>query len=77
MSGGLALFFLIGRNHQDLERNLIATMPKVIHFREKHTAPFIAKIHRPPSKFPIGSRPGLVEMALTKAEWLAMFKAGK
>lgn len=77
MRGGLALFFLIGKRHQDLVRNLVVTMPRIIAFREKNNPPFIAKVHRPPAKFPLGSRPGIVEMALTEAEWLKMLRDGK
>lgn len=72
MRGGLALFFLIGKRHDDLIRNLIVTVPRIIHFREKNNPPFIAKVHRPSAQFPVGSRPGRVEMSLTKAQWLAM-----
>ncbi|MDQ3244280.1 MAG: hypothetical protein M3Q09_11165 [Gemmatimonadota bacterium] len=71
MRAGLALFFLIGKHHEDYQRNLVATMPRVITFRERHEPPFIAKIHRPDARFPIGSHPGRVEMDLTKEEWLA------
>ena len=77
MRSGLALFFLIGKRHQDYQLNLIATVPGIIHFREKNNAPFIAKVHRPPAEFPIGSRPGSVEMTLTEAQWRAMIKSGK
>jgi hypothetical protein len=75
MRGGLALFFLIGKHHQDLERNLIATVPRIIGFCERNKPPFIAKVFGPPAKFPVGSRPGIVEMALTKEQWLAMIDA--
>lgn len=70
MHGGLALFFLIGKHHNDLERNLIASVPRIIKFRESHEPPFIAKVYRPPARFVVGSRPGIVEMVLTKEQWL-------
>jgi hypothetical protein len=70
MRSGLALFFLIGRMvHADHATNLVATMGRVIHFRNKYDAPFMARIYRPDSKFAIGSRPGTVDMALTKQQW--------
>ncbi len=47
-------------------------MPLIIAFREKHQPPFTAKIHRPKTQFPIGSRSGRVEMDLTKEQWLAI-----
>lgn len=72
MRAGLALFFLIGKDHHpDLAKNLVATLPRIIQFREKHPAPFIAHITRPDAKFPLGSRPGNVDMVLTKEQWLA------
>ncbi len=71
MRGGLALFFLIGKKHEEYQRNLIVTLPRIIRFREKYEPPFIAKVFRPPPKFPLGSRPGTVEMSLTKEQWLA------
>jgi hypothetical protein len=72
MRSGLALFFLIGKNHDDYMRNLIVTLPRVISFRESHDPPFIAHIVRPEPKFPVGSRPGRVDMVLTKEQWLAL-----
>jgi hypothetical protein len=72
MRSGLALFFLIGKNHDDFMRNLIVTLPRIIGFREKHEPPFIAHITRPETKFPVGSRPGKVDMVLTKEQWLAL-----
>ena len=72
MRAGLALFFVIGKRHEDYKKNLIVTMPLIVAFREKHQPPFIAKIHRPKTQFPVGSRPGRVEMDLTKEQWLAM-----
>lgn len=72
MRSGLGLFFLIGSTgHDDLARNLVATLPRVIRFCEKYDRPFIANITRPEAKFPVGSRPGKVDMVLTKAQWLA------
>ena len=71
MRAGLALFFLIGKKHEDYQRNLIVTMPAVIAFRERHDPPFIAKIHRPKTQFSIGSRPGRIEMDLTEEQWRA------
>lgn len=71
MRAGLALFFLIGKDHHgELAKNLVATLPRIIRFREKHPAPFIAHITRPDAKFAIGSHPGNVDMVLTKEQWL-------
>lgn len=72
MRGGLALFFLIGKRHEDLVTNVVATADRIIRFREKHTPPFIAHVTRPPTKFAVGSRPGDVKMMLTKDQWKAM-----
>ncbi len=77
MRAGLALFFLIGKNYDDLTLNLVATAPRIIRFREKHTPPFIAHVTRPEAKFPIGSRPGNVQMVLTKEQWLAVVSRPK
>lgn len=78
MRGGLALFFLIGRPHHSvLIPNIVRTAGRVIQFREKREPPFIANVHRPPLKYPVGSRPGSVEMSLTKAQWEAMLAAGE
>jgi hypothetical protein len=71
MRGGLALFFLMGRRLDDVERNLIPTVPRIIRFRERHEPPFIAHVRRPEPRFPLGSRPGTVEMMLTEEQWLA------
>lgn len=74
MTAGLALFLLIGKNHDEYQRNLIVTLPRVVLFREKHKPPFIAKVHRPHQKFPVGSRPGTVEMWVTYDQWKAARK---
>jgi PIN like domain len=71
MQAGLALFFLIGKRHEDVISNVVATAPKIIRFREKHLPPFIAHVIRPPSKFAVGTRPGEVKVKLTKEEWEA------
>ncbi len=72
MRSGLALFFLIGKGHDDLMRNLIATLPRIVWFREKHDPPFIANVTRPETKFPVGSRSGKVDMVLTEEQWRAL-----
>lgn len=70
MEGGLALFLLIGgMRHEELARNLIATMGRVLKFRERHAAPFIAKVHRPNGKTIIGSVPGGLELYLNEDHW--------
>jgi hypothetical protein len=78
MNSGLALFLLIGSMpHADLAKNLIATIPQILRFRVKHDPPFIARVHRCAAKFSVGTKPGIVEMALTKAQWLTLLKQGK
>lgn len=78
MRAGLALFVLTGKlPHPELAKNLVATAPRIIRFREKHEPPFIARVFRPVAKYPVGSRPGTVEMALSEAEWTALLKAGE
>lgn len=72
MRGGLALFMLIGHRLDECEHNLIPTMPTIIAFREANAPPFIAHVKRPDTKYPLGSRPGHVEMKLTLDQWRAM-----
>jgi hypothetical protein len=72
MNAGATVFYLIGTPHDEIVRNLIATVPKIIKFREKHQPPFMARVTRPEAKFPVGSHPGNVEMALSRDEWLAL-----
>lgn len=43
MRSGAALFFLIGKNHDEKTRNLVATAPRIIRFREKHAPPFFGR----------------------------------
>jgi hypothetical protein len=70
MRAGGALFHLIGRQHDEIVRNLIVTVPKIIRFRESYEPPFMARVTRPEAQYAVGSRPGNVKMALTKAQWL-------
>jgi hypothetical protein len=76
MTSGLAAFILIGRNHEQIARNLVATIRSVIAFREKHEPPFIAKVYQPDSgarehaRRSGGTARGRVEMSLSHAEWL-------
>jgi len=75
MRAGLALFILVGQlQHQQLALNLVATLPRIMQFRNKHEPPFIAKVHRPDQKHPIGSRLGVVDMSLSNEDWVAMLK---
>lgn len=80
MTSGLAAFILIGRNHQQITGNLIATIRSVISFRAKHEPPFIAKIYQPDSgarehaKRSGGTVRGRVEMSLSHTEWLAQLR---
>jgi hypothetical protein len=69
MRSGLALFLLIGKRHDELQRNLIPTMPRMIRFLQRHRPPFIAHVARPETRFPVGSRPGNVEMVLSAEAW--------
>jgi hypothetical protein len=77
MRAGGRLFHLIGKDHQETIRNLIATVPRIIRFVEKYPAPFIARVTRPEIKFPVGSRPGNVEMALTEEDWQNLLAEGR
>lgn len=76
MRAGGRPFHLIGKNHAEITQNLIATIPRIIRFVERHPAPFIARIMRPEPKFAVGSRPGRIEMALTKGEWQFLLDHG-
>lgn len=69
MRSNLALFMLIGDNHADLRTNLLQTLPAIIRFRERYEPPFIAHVTRPSPRFPIGSRPGNVQIVLTAEQW--------
>jgi hypothetical protein len=77
MNAGATVFYLIGKDHDDVILNLIATVPRIIRFREKHEPPFLARVTRPDVKFVVGSRPGNVEMALTKSQWLDLLAKGR
>ena len=67
---GLAMFYLIGDNYIELQRNLITTLPRVVAFRERHEPPFIAHVTRPSGNVLVGSRAGDVRMMLNKKQWL-------
>jgi hypothetical protein len=70
MNGGLALFFLIGKlSHHDMAKNLVATVPRLLHFREKNNPPFIANVYRPEPKYVLGAHAGRIEMKLTERQW--------
>lgn len=75
MRGGLALFMLVGKKHAEFQRNLIVTMPRIVAFRERNDPPFIAHVTRPDPKYPLGSRPGKVQMVLSLSQWKAMLAA--
>lgn len=60
----------------DLARNLVATVPRIIRFREKNGIPFIARIQRAEAKFLPGTRPGHIEMVLTEPQWRALLARG-
>lgn len=75
MRGGLALFMLVGKKHDEFQRNLIVTMPRIVAFRKQNQPPFIAHVTRPEPKYPLGSRPGKVQVVLTLAQWKAMLAA--
>ena len=75
MRSGVALFLVIGKMpHAELAKNLIATAPRIVEFRERHTPPFIARVFRPAPRLAIGSNPGTVEMALTESQWLELLR---
>jgi hypothetical protein len=76
MRAGGALFMLIGAPHDQVVRNLVATMPTIVRFRELHEPPFIAHVTRPEAKFPVGTHPGNVRMFLSKADWLSRLSDG-
>jgi hypothetical protein len=78
MRSGLALFLLIGKMpHGELAKNVVATAPRIVEFREKHQPPFIARVSRPETKFAIGSRPGTVELALSESQWRELLRRGR
>jgi hypothetical protein len=67
---GLAMFYLIGENYIELQRNLVATLPRIVWFREKYEPPFIAHVTRPGKKIIVGSRAGEVKMMLNNRQWI-------
>ncbi|HEY4303245.1 MAG TPA: hypothetical protein VGM82_02160 [Gemmatimonadaceae bacterium] len=70
MNSGLALFFLIGKlHHRDMTKNLVATVPRLLHFREKNSPPFIANVYRPEPEYVLGAHAGRIEMRLTERQW--------
>ena len=77
MNAGAAVFYLTGKRNDEVISNLIATVPRIIRFREKHEPPFMARVTRPEAKFAVGSRPGGIEMSLSKDEWLKLLAKGR
>lgn len=73
MRARVPLFMLIGKYpHDILARNLVNTIPSVLHFLEKRKAPFIAKIYKAPEiEFDAG-KPGPVNLSLSYKEWRRM-----
>jgi PIN domain-containing protein len=75
MTSGLADFILIGKNHNVVADNLVKSIRRVIAFRDKHEAPFIAKLCLPDASARDhaersgGTAKGRVEMSLSYSEW--------
>lgn len=77
MRAGVALFFLIGKRHEDLVTNLRLTLPRIIRFRKNNKPPFVAKVHRPEKPDDFGKKAGRVSMWVTEEQWrLGKVKAG-
>jgi hypothetical protein len=73
MRCGVALFIHAGRlAHPDLAKSFVIQAPRILHFREKHDPPFIAKVYRPVEKTAFRTAPGRIEMKLTQNEWREM-----
>jgi hypothetical protein len=65
MRHGVALLVIVGAAaFPDLARAFVATLPRVEHFLNRHTPPFIAKVYRPsPAETARhGAAPGRVEL---------------
>lgn len=78
MRTGNRLFLLIGKHsHATLTKNLIATMPKIVAFLERHPAPFLAKIYCPNPPTDAGLKPGTVVMWIDTKEWRRILKREK
>ena len=61
MTAGLRTFVLVGkRTHQELAENFVRSLQKVHRFLDRHSGPFIAKVH---------GTPGKVEMWLSESQW--------
>jgi hypothetical protein len=70
MRANIALFFLAGKlTHPQLAANAVATLSRIIAFRRKHEPPFTARVYRPDVLADLGSKPGRVEMWMTKELW--------
>ena len=71
MRAGVSLFLLIGHaTHDDLARNLVQTMPKVLNLLARRQPPFIAKVYRPsPVEAVSEGKPGRVEVWLDRERW--------
>jgi hypothetical protein len=70
MRSGVPHFIHVGHlRHDELAASFVLIAPKLIRFREKHAAPFIAKVYRPEKKSPYLTVPGGIKMALTLTQW--------
>ncbi len=78
MRARVPLFLLIGRaTHDELARNLVQTMPRVLDFLAHHNPPFIAKVYRPtPSSAVHEGKPGRVDLWLDEAGWVKAMRHG-
>jgi hypothetical protein len=77
MNAGAAVFYLTGKRGDEVIVNLIATVQRIIRFREKHAPPFMARVTRPDAKYKLGSRPGNIEMSLSEEDWRMLLASGR
>jgi hypothetical protein len=57
--------------HSELAASFVLLAPRLIRFREKHPAPFIAKVYRPEQRSPFVTAPGAIKMVLTYPTWIS------
>lgn len=77
MLSGAPLFCLVARNAkaEDLARNFVNTLPKIVDFINNNTPPYIVKVYRPnPVDLIYKGTPGSLTLTMDYPSWL---KSGK
>lgn len=79
MRAHVSLFIHVGHGmtHAEIAESLVMQAERIIRFREKHEAPFIAKVYRPEKRSNYRVAPGRIEMTLTIDQWRGMPHRGR